>query len=282
MNRFLLLLVLIVPQIHAAHIDVDYAGIQGTALAETLQEVLTVPVAEGMPADQPLLCCTRIVVSWEGVDMAPLVRFRGVPAPARMEILAAAGMERVETPLGVGYRLPSLLGYIAIATDRDEILAGAPEVIQALTEIPPFPAEFTEIMSFIGLSSDLNLDDLSDNLVDINFAWPHDGKLTLTSTAKSSGDAKAVLRYIALRKPLVQMAAGLGIDKADFPARLLGATKWDRDGKVILATFNLDDKTRIEAVDYLTKSLRRHLRKYRKIKDAPKVEEPAAKDESAK
>jgi|GEM_PF-3619137 len=274
MSRLFLLLVLIIPQIRAAHIDLDYTGIQGTALAEILQGVLTVPVAEGMAADQPLLFCTRILVAWEGVDMAPLVRFRGVPGSTRMEVLAAAGMERVETPFGVGYRLPSLLGYIAITTDRDEILAGAPEVILGLTEIPPFPAEFTQIMSFVGLAGDLKLGDISDNLVDINFAWPHDGKLNLTSTAKSTGDAKAVLRYIAVRKPLVQMAAGLGVDKADFPSRLLGATKWDRDGKIILATFNLDDPTRIEAVDYLTKSLRRQLRKYRKIKDAPKVVQP--------
>lgn len=274
MLRILLLAMMALPALRAATIDVDFTGIAGTQLAETLEEILVVPAAEGQPADQPLLCCTRILVSWQGINSPPVVRFRGVPADERMERLAASGTPAVETPWGTGYRLPNLLGYVAVGIARDEVMAVAPEVLATLTEPPPWPEAFEHIMSFKGLSSDLKLGDLADELVDIDFTWPRDNKLTLVSNAKSRGDAKAVLRYISIRRPLVHAAAGLGIDKADFPSRLLGATTWNRSGNQIQASFDLDDNTRIEAVDYLTKSLRRHLGKYRVIKEPVVSVEP--------
>lgn len=263
MLRFLLLTALTIPALRAAYIDVDFTGIAGTQLSATLDEILTVPAAEGVPTDQPLICCTRILVSWQGINTPPLVRFRGVPAHERIAKLAASGAKPTETVWGTGYRLPNLQGYIAVALERDEILAGSPAVLAALTEAPAWPETFEHIMSFKGLSSDLKLGDLADELVDIDFTWPRDNKLTLISHAHSRGDAKAVLRYIGIRRPLVHAAAGLGIDKADFPSRLLAATTWNRSGNQIQASFDLDDATRIEAVDYLTKSLRRHLNKYR-------------------
>lgn len=263
-QRFALLLAFAMPLLPAATIDVDFGGIQGTQLGQTLDELLVVPAAEGFPADQPLLCCTRILVYWSGVDMAPVVRFRGVPSEERMNLLAAAMAQPVETAhWGIGYRLPNLQGYIAVALSRDEVMVGTPAVLDQLSEAPAWPETFEHIMSFRCVTNDLKLGDLKEELVDIHFVWPHDGKLSLNSNAHSSGDAKAVLRYIGLRKPLVHAAAGLGIDKADFPSRLLAATTWDRDGKVIKARFDLDDKTRVEAVDYLTKSLRKQVNKYR-------------------
>lgn len=274
MLRILLLALLVLPTLRAASIDVDFTGIAGTQLAETLEEILEVPATEGQPLDQPLVCCTRILVSWQGTNSPPVVRFRGVPSAERMERLAASGAPVVETPWGTGYRLPNLLGYVAVGIGRDEVLAGAPEILATLAEPPAWPETFEHIMSFKGLSSDLKLGELADELVDIDFTWPRDNKLTLVSHAKSRGDAKAVLRYISIRRPLVHAAAGMGIDKADFPSRLLGATTWDRSGSTIKASFDLDDTTRIEAVDYLTKSLRRHLRKYRKIKAPVVSDEP--------
>jgi hypothetical protein len=263
MLRGLLLIGCLATGLQAANIDVDFTGIQGTQLGGTLEEILVVPTGEGMLPDQPLLCCNRILVTWEGTEMAPIVRFRGVPSEERMQLLEASGARPTATPWGVGYQLPALKGYLAVAIGRDEVMAVAPAVLTDLTEAPAWPEEFTDIMAFRGAATDLNLGDLKEELVDIDFRWPHTGKLTLNSNAHSSGDAKAVLRYIAIRKPLVQAAAGLGIDKADFPSRLLSATSWDRDGKLIKATLDLDEKTKIEAVDYLTKSLRRHLRHYR-------------------
>jgi hypothetical protein len=262
MRTLIILAVSLFAWLSAATIDVDFQHIAQTGLGRTLEQLLLAPVAEGGEADHPLATCDRALVVWNSPKQTPVVRFHGVDVADRIAKLMPHG-GTVETKHGVGQKLAAYPGLVAIMLAPDEMLVGAPALIDALEAPPAWPAPTGNVMTFVGLSGDLNLDDLQDEIVDFVFTWAADGAIRLVANTHNKAEAKAVLRWISVRRPLLAAAAGLGIDKAQFPERMLDSTTFGRDGAAVTAKLDLNDQTRGEAVDYLTKNLSRKMRKYR-------------------
>lgn len=246
----------------AATIDCAFPHIRDTTLGGTLATTLQVPAVEGQPAHEPLRECSRVLITWSGPKAPPVVRFKGVAARELMGRYAAAGAAPVESRYGAAYPLPQQQGFVAVALADDELLIATPTLMAQL-EAPEWPTASGNVMDFTGPATDLKLGDLQDELRHFNFVWGPDGKLVLRATATSKTDAKAVIRYISLRKPLVDAAAGVGIEKAEFPSKLLNAATFDRKDAEVIARMELDDPTRLQAVDYLAKAVTRQMRKYR-------------------
>jgi hypothetical protein len=258
----LLVLSLLVGVATAANIDCAYPHIRDTTLGTALATTLGAPATpEGAVAiDQPLKDCQRVLITWSGPKAPPVVRFLGVPAEALVARYAATGT-RVDSRHGPAYPLPQQPGFIAVALGESDLLIATPAVL-AQIDPPEWPEATGNVLDFSGPATDLKLGDLQDELSDFLFAWQPDGKLVLHATANSRHDAKSVLRYISIRKPLVQAAAGVGVDKAELPAKLLDCATFSREDNILTARMDLDEPTRVEAVEYLAKQVRRQMKKY--------------------
>lgn len=246
----------------AANVDCAFPHIRDTTLGAALSTALGAPATEGAAAiEQPLKDCQRVLIVWSGPKAAPVVRFQGVPSEALMARYAATGT-RIESRHGPAYPLPQQPGFVAVALDEQELMIATPAILAQIAP-PAWPEPTGNVLDFSGPATDLKLGDLQDELSSFLFAWQPDGKLMLRATAASRHDAKAVLRYVAIRKPLVQAAAGVGVDKAEFPAKLLEAAAFSREENVLIARMDLDQPTREQAVEYLAKAVRRQMKKYR-------------------
>lgn len=259
--RCLIAVVLLVGTAAAATIDCAYPNLRDTTLGTALSTTLGAPAAEAAPAiDDPLADCQRVLITWSGPKAAPVVRFLGVHAEALMARYAATGT-RLDSPLGPAYPLPQQTGFVAVAIDSQELLITTPAILATL-ELSAWPPATGNTIDFSGPATDLKLGDLQEELTSFLFTWQLDGKLVLHATASSRHDAKAVLRYIAVRKPLVQAAAGVGVDKAELPAKLLEAANFSREDNILTARMDLDQTTREQAVEYLAKAVRKQMKKY--------------------
>lgn len=255
-------LVLLAGVAAAANIDCAFPHIRDSSLGTALSTALGAPATDTAPAlDQPLKDCQRVLIVWNGPRAAPVVRFQGVPSEALMARYAASGT-RVESRHGPAYQLPQQTGFVAVALNAQELMIGTPAIL-ATIDPPPWPEPTGNVLDFSGPATDLKLGELQDELSSFLFTWQPDGKLVLRATAASRHDAKAVLRYVAVRKPLVQAAAGVGVEKAEFPAKLLEAAAFSREENILIARMDLDQPTREQAVDYLAKAVRRQMKKYR-------------------
>jgi hypothetical protein len=246
----------------AATIDVDYAKVKEGKLGMALAATLATEPVNGAEAPDPLAACTRVLVTWSGPKQPPVARFLGVSSEAYLKRLAEAGAVPIDTKFGPAYPLQKQKGFAVVALGASELMM-APPTLLATIDAPAWPELTTNVMSFSGPATDLNLGDLQDELKDFVFAWEQSGAISLHAVANSKSDAKAVLRYISVREPLLDAAAALGVDKAVFPAKLLGATTFDRQGTMIIAKLDLDDATRAEAMEYLSNQVRKQMKKYR-------------------
>lgn len=246
----------------AATIDVDYPKVRESGIGAALSAALATSGSPGEVVPDPLSECQRVLITWSGPKQPPVVRFLGVDTKAFCHRLSASGATSIETPFGAAWALPQQPGFSVVALSDRELLM-APPTLLATIEAPAWPPATANVISFSGPGSDLKLGDLQDELRDFLFAWEPTGAVSLHATANSKSDAKAVLRYISLRQPLLDAAAALGVDKAVFPAKLLDATTFDRQGNVIIARLALDAPTQAEAVEYLAKQIRRQMSKYK-------------------
>jgi len=246
----------------AANVDCAFPHIRDTALGIALSTTLGVPATESAPAiDQPLKDCQRVLIVWSGPKSAPVVRFQGVSSEALMARYAAVGT-RLDSRHGPAYPLPQQAGFVAVALNAHELMIATPAIL-AQTDPPAWPEATGNVLDFSGPATDLKLGDLQEELSSFLFTWQPDGKLVLRATAASRHDAKAVLRYVAIRKPLVEAAAGIGVEKAEFPAKLLEAADFSREENILFARMDLDQPTRDQAVEYLAKAVRKQMKKYR-------------------
>ena len=246
----------------AANVDCAFPHIRDTALGTALSTTLGVPASETTPAlDQPLKDCQRVLIVWSGPKAAPVVRFQGVESEALMARYAAVGT-RLDSRHGPAYPLPQQAGFVAVALNAQELMIATPAIL-AQIDPPAWPEATGNVLDFSGPATDLKLGDLQEELSSFLFTWQPDGKLVLRATATSRHDAKAVLRYVAVRKPLVEAAAGIGVEKAEFPAKLLEAAAFSREENILFARMDLDQPTRDQAVEYLAKAVRKQMKKYR-------------------
>lgn len=246
----------------AATIDVDYTKVRDGGIGAALSAALATAASPGEVVPDPLANCQRVLITWSGPKQPPVVRFLGVDTTAYCKRLSDSGATSIETPFGTAWALPQQQGFSVVALSDQELLM-APPTLLATIEAPAWPPATTNVISFSGPATDLKLGDLQDELRDFIFAWEPNGAVSLHATANSKGDAKAVLRYISLRQPLLDAAASLGVDKAQFPSKLLDATTFDRQGNVIIARLALDEPTQAEAVEYLAKQIRKQMWKYK-------------------
>jgi len=252
----------VVTALGAATIDVDYTKVREGGIGVALSATLATAAAEGEVVADPLAVCQRVLITWSGPKQPPVVRFLGVDTAGYCARLAASGATSIDTKFGVSWSLPKQKGFAVVALNDNELLM-APPALLATIEAPAWPVATANIISFSGPATDLKLGDLQDELKDFVFAWEPTGSVSLHATANSKSDAKAVLRYISLREPLLDAAAALGVDKAQFPAKLLDATTFDRQNNIVIARLDLDEPTRVQAIDYLADQIRKQMRKYR-------------------
>jgi hypothetical protein len=250
-----------VSRLSAATIDVDYTKIRDGKLGIALRTTLDTAAPGAPAAEDHLAACQRVLITWSGPKQPPVVRFLGVDTGTLCKRLAENGANSTDTKFGAAYPLPHQAGFSVVALSANELLMAPPALLSTM-DVPPWPAASTNVLSFSGPATDLKLGELQDELKDFVFAWEPTGAVTLQATANSKSDAKAVLRYISVREPLLDAAAALGVDKAQFPSKLLDAATFDRKGNVIVARLDLNEAMRAEAVEYLANQVRKQMRKY--------------------
>ncbi len=246
----------------AATVDVDYPKLRDTDLGRLLVDSIS-PQSEreGVAPLDLATACTRVLVSWEGPKGSPVVRYRGVPAQALIDRLAAQpDVTRLDGPVGASWPVRQK-GFVAAKIADDEIVMATAKMMPTLV-MPPWPERHESLIAFSGPATDLKLGDLQDELASFDFVWESTGKLLLLATANSKNDAKSVMRYISLRKPLLETAAAIGVEKAEFPAKLLDGASFSRSGEKITVKSELDDAMRSEAVAYLVKTIGKQMRRY--------------------
>lgn len=246
----------------AATIDVDYTKVRDGSIGTALSAALATAGSEGEVVPDPLAACQRVLITWSGPKQAPVLRFLGVDTTAFCARLSNSGAISTDTKFGSAFALPKQKGFAVVALGDNELLM-APPTLLATIDAPAWPQATSNVISFSGPATDLKLGDLQDELKDFIFAWEPSGAISLRATANSKSDAKAVLRYIALREPFLDAAAALGVDKAQFPSKLLDATTFDRKDNVVIARLDLDEPTRVQAVDYLADQIRKQMKKYK-------------------
>lgn len=246
----------------AATIDVDYAKVRDGSIGAALNATLATTATAGEVVPDPLVACQRVLITWSGPKQPPIVRFLGVDTAVYCARLVASEAVSIDTKFGTAYALPKQKGFAVVALSDNELLM-APPALLATIEAPVWPELTTNVISFSGPATDLKLGDLQDELKEFVFAWEPTGAISLHATANSKSDAKAVLRYISLREPLLDAAAALGVDKAQFPAKLLDAATFDRQNNIVIARLDLDEPTRVQAIDYLAEQIRKQMKKYK-------------------
>ncbi len=246
----------------AATVDVDYPKLRDSELGAVL--VACIAPMTPVEGDQPIelaSVCTRVLVSWDGPKAPPVVRYRGVPAQALIDRLAAQpGAVQVDGPAGPSWPVHQK-GFVLAKIADDEVVMATLKSMPTLA-MPEWPEQRDRVISFSGPATDLKLGDLQDNLASFDFVWEPTGRLLLLATANSKTDAKSVMRYISLRKPLLDIAAGVGVEKAEFPAKLLSGASFARSAEKITVKSNLDEDMRGEAVAFLVKTINKQMKKY--------------------
>ncbi len=246
----------------AATVDVDYGQLRDSDLGRLLAESISpVSEAEGVQPLDLATPCTRVLVSWEGPKAPPVVRYKGVPAQALLDRLATQpDVVALDGPLGPSWPVRQK-GFVVAKVADDEVVMATAKMMPALV-MPEWPQQREGLIAFTGPASHLKLGDLQDELASFDFVWQSTGKLLLLATANSKSDAKSVMRYISLRKPLLETAAAIGVEKAEFPAKLLDGASFSRSGERITVKSELDDGMRSEAVAFLVKTINKQMRKY--------------------
>jgi hypothetical protein len=254
---------LIAASASAATVDVDYPQIRDSDLGRVLIECLAPQVeSEGGAKLEIAGRCSRVLVSWNGPKAPPVVRYLGVPAQAIIDRLAAQPEVAVlDGPIGPSWPVHQK-GFVLAKLSDDEVVMATIKMMPTLV-LPEWPEPRDRVISFTGPASHLKLGELQDELSSFDFVWQPAGDLLLLATANSKTDAKSVMRYISLRLPLLDIAAGVGVEKAEFPAKLLSGASFSRTGEKITVKSSLDDNMRGEAVAFLVKTINKQMRKYR-------------------
>ncbi|MBA3685091.1 MAG: hypothetical protein H0W72_07605 [Planctomycetes bacterium] len=246
----------------SATVDVDYPKLRDSELGRVLIGCIWAAEAEGSTApSEAANGCTRILVSWDGPKAPPVVRYRGVPAQAVIDRLAAKPEgAAIDSPIGPAWPA-NQKGFLVAKVADDEVVMVTVKMMPTLV-MPEWPEQRDRVISFSGPASHLKLGDLQDNLSSFDFVWEPSGVLELLATANSKTDAKSVMRYISLRRPLLDIAAGVGVEKAEFPAKLLSGASFTRSGAKITVKSSLNEDMRGEAVAFLVKTINKQMRKY--------------------
>jgi hypothetical protein len=264
MRRMLIAITLaVVPGIgSAALIDVRFPSIAETSLGTALRDVLLDADTRASAGD-PTAGLERVLVSWQGEKAPPLLQYRGLQVADLARILSDHRTP-LETEAGRAYVLPRhRFGMVAVCEDEAAVATLASLDHLAL---PPWPDAPAEIIRFSGLPSDLRLDEWSDRISTFTLTMDEKSRVLVTVNSPNKAAAQSLMRWINASKPLLAMAAGVGVDKAQFPDRLVKVAEIERKGAAILVSIDLAKNAKLkgETFDFLAETLKRRMRKFAK------------------
>jgi hypothetical protein len=252
----------------AAVIDVDYPAIADTPVGKALKAVL---YKDGTVDGDPACSVNRVLVSWEGERSPPLLQYRGLQATHLREALSQQATS-VETKAGTAVEMPNQPRFAMLQVSDDEVAVATLNGLNNLA-LKEWPEPSGNLITFTGVPSDLKLDDPDWNkkITTFTLTFSASGKLNLRAFALNSSEAQSVMRWVSGSRPALAIAAGLGIEKAQFPQRLVKDAKIQRRGSIITVDVDLSkDETLLkDTYQFLTDTLSKRMRKYSKPQAQP-------------
>lgn len=245
---------------NAALIDVDYHALATTPIGKSLKQILSNDGAD----DAFTTGLQRVMVSWQGEKAPPLIQYLGLDADQLAESLAARASE-IKTSAGEASLLPHQPRFGLIPVSQDEAVVGTINNLNALA-LHNWPAPNGKVITFTGVPTDLKLEEYKDRISSFIITREADGKIQLRVFSPSNSSAESLMRWVNASRPLLAVAAGVGVAKADFPHRLVKKAKIERKGCVTTVDVDLSkDKTLLTEVDqYLADTLTSRMKKYSK------------------
>ncbi len=247
----------------AATVDVDYEQIKDQPFGQQLLTELKidVPATDENPSDDPANGLQRLMLTWNGTKSPLVLQCKGVKAN-EMTASLADNPNVYKCPLGLAHPLPREKRYSVVAVSQDETVMGTVKGLNEFT-LGQWPEKSGSAMTFIGTPTDVNLDELSDRIKTFTMTMSADGMLVAAVQAKDKKAAKALLAYVNNRLPLLTVAAAVGVEKAQFPKRMVDAAKIERKDTMIYVTVDLskDLALRQEAHEFLLKTFRKRMKK---------------------
>ncbi|HYE05008.1 MAG TPA: hypothetical protein VEL07_05730 [Planctomycetota bacterium] len=243
----------------AATVDVDYDQIRDLPLGQNLITELKIDIPGG-PAEYAAEL-KRLRLDWTGTKSALLLAARGLPVPAMKTALAEA--TPMATPHGDAFPLPRDPRYALLPLADDEAVIGTAKGLGEQYTPSPWPEPTGAALAFNGVPGDINLAEFADRVNDFQMTLTREGMLIGTINCKDRKTARGLMSYISNRLPFLTLAASVGVDKAQFPKRMIDAAVIERNAHVITVTIDLtkDDALRKDAHEYLIKTLRRRMKK---------------------
>jgi len=243
-------------------VRIDYPSVRGTALGDSL---LT-PLQTGDEALDTALDAEleRVVITWQGRRCPPTVRYLGINALQVVHHQLAAGAEVVASPWGDAALVRKPKEYaLAIAAPREAVLATAKRM--PALELGDLPPPSHHVVEIDANADDFKLGTAAKRIDRLHLRWSRTNRVRLTSFSSDAEQATWVKSYVNRRLPWLQLADGLGVDAAEFPARLLEDRKAKRTGSRTYVDMDLSDEDlRGETWGQLRKLIDRQTHRYRR------------------
>ncbi len=215
----------------------------------------------------PSFAPTRMLIVWHGLGSPPAIRCAGGDAAGWLARLGS--VRRWDSALGEARAVPALPGFAVVALDDGEVLL-TPVRTLATVSAPIWPVPSSAALLLRADAPDVKLGQAADKVRDFGFAFmpaavadgTQPSTAVLVAHAPEEDQARALMRWIRWGRPVVNLAARLGVTKAKLPDRLLDHTEFTRADADVTGQLTMDAALRDQALEWLVQIIRKQLAQF--------------------